>query len=268
MLWPLVVFAAQSNENQAPGRAMARQATEGQETWNTTDHSKHEALQKEFKSGLEITRACLSCHSEAEAQFHKSIHWTWRADPSDTDKQFGKAGNSLNNFCISTNKTADTSCLACHPGWGTSMESGINCLVCHSQKNMNWDEAMDDIQGFLEEGDDESLEIAKEIYAEAFGRFDELCGPYAPVIDIEPSELPGPSEVRNWTSTQYVDALRHDPACPMYNLNFRQLLHVAYKVAAELGEKYIDALNKHQQTIAKNVAENIYNRHIVPLFLE
>lgn len=166
MLWPLVLFAAQTDENQAPGRAMARQATKGQRTWNTTDHSKHEVLQKDFKSGLEITRACLSCHSEAEAQFHKSIHWTWRADSSDTDKQFGKAGNSINNFCISTNKTADKSCLACHPGWGTSLESGINCLVCHSQKDMNWDEAMDDIQGFLEEGDDESKEIAKEIQAE------------------------------------------------------------------------------------------------------
>jgi hypothetical protein len=81
MLWPLMLFAAQIDENQAPGRAMARQAIKGLRTWNTTDHSKHEVLQKDFKSGLEVTRACLSCHSEAEAQFHKSIHWTWRADP-------------------------------------------------------------------------------------------------------------------------------------------------------------------------------------------
>jgi len=176
MLWPQVLSAATSDEGQAPGRTMAQQATKSKNLWNTTDHAKHKALQKDFKSGMEVTQACLSCHSEAEAQFHKSIHWTWLADPSDTDKQLGKSGNSLNNFCISTNKNEDKSCLACHPGWGTSRESGINCLVCHSQKEMNFDEAMDDIKGFLEEGDEESLEIAKEIQdelktaAQAIGR--------------------------------------------------------------------------------------------------
>ena len=103
---------------------------------------------------------------EAEKQFHKTIHWTWLADPSDKGKKFGKAGYSFNNFCISTNKTFDNSCLSCHPGWGTSMQSHVNCLVCHSQKDMNFDEAMTDIKGFLEEGDEESLEIAGEIQAE------------------------------------------------------------------------------------------------------
>jgi octaheme c-type cytochrome (tetrathionate reductase family) len=166
MLWSTVLFAAQSDQNQAPGRAMAQQATKGKKIWNTTDHTKHKALQQNFKSGMEVTQACLSCHSEAESQFHKSIHWTWLADPSDTKKQFGKAGNSLNNFCISTNKTADKSCLACHAGWGTSMQSGINCLVCHSQKELNWDEAVEDIAAFLEAGDQDSLEIAREIQTE------------------------------------------------------------------------------------------------------
>jgi octaheme c-type cytochrome (tetrathionate reductase family) len=166
MLWSQVLIAAQTDEGQAPGRTMAKQATKDKKVWNTTDHSKHKALQKDFKSGREVTQACLSCHSEAQAQFHKTVHWTWLADPSDTAKEFGKAGNSLNNFCISTNKNADKSCLACHPGWGTSMKDGINCLVCHSKKEMNFDEAMEDIKGFLAEGDDESLEIAKEIQAE------------------------------------------------------------------------------------------------------
>jgi octaheme c-type cytochrome (tetrathionate reductase family) len=166
ILWPQGLLAAKSEDSQAPGRTMAQQATKSKNLWNTTDHAKHKALQKDFTSGKEVTRACLSCHSEAQAQFHKSIHWTWLADPSDSDKQFGKSGNSLNNFCISTNKNADKSCLACHPGWGTSRESGVNCLVCHSQTEMNFDEAMDDIKGFLEEGDDESVEIAKEIQAE------------------------------------------------------------------------------------------------------
>lgn len=166
LLLPQMVSATDSNKEQAPGRTMARQATKSKKLWRTTDHAKHEVLQKDFKSGAELTRACISCHSEAEKQFHKTIHWTWLADPSDKDRQYGKAGNSLNNYCISTNKTNDAGCLACHPGWGTSTESPVNCLVCHSKTSMNFDEAMADIQGFLEEDDEESKEIASEIQAE------------------------------------------------------------------------------------------------------
>ena len=166
MLIPSIVFAAGSKEKQAPGRSMAQQATKSKKLWRTTDHSKHKVLQKEFKSGAELTQACISCHSEAEKQFHTTIHWTWLADPADNERQYGKAGNSLNNFCISTNKTDDASCLACHPGWGTSKQSPVNCLVCHSQTSMNFDEAMTDIQGFLEDGDEESAEMAHEIQAE------------------------------------------------------------------------------------------------------
>ena len=166
LLFPALSSAAKSSEDQAPGRAMAQQATKGKKAWNTTDHSRHEVLQQDFKSGMEVTRACLSCHSEAEAQFHKTVHWTWLADPAEKSREYGKAGNSLNNFCISTNKNTDKSCLSCHPGWGNSKESGVNCLVCHSQKEMNFDEAMEDIKGFLSEGDEESVEIAREIQAE------------------------------------------------------------------------------------------------------
>ncbi len=103
-LMPLIASAAQSAAERAPGLSMAQQATKSEEHWITTDHSKHEILQRDFKAGEEITAACISCHSEAEKQFHKTIHWTWLADPSDKARQYGKAGNSLNNFCISTNK--------------------------------------------------------------------------------------------------------------------------------------------------------------------
>ena len=166
MLGSGFAITAQGGEDKAPGRTMADQATKGQHLWNTTDHTRHEVLQQDFKSGMEVTRACLSCHSEAEAQFHKTVHWTWLADPAEKTREYGKGGNSLNNFCISTNKNQDKSCLACHPGWGTSRDSGVNCLVCHSQKEMNFDEAMTDIKGFLAEGDEDSLEIAKEIQGE------------------------------------------------------------------------------------------------------
>ncbi len=136
MLCALVVTPVGSNaaqEEQAPGRKLAHQVIKDRELWDTTDHSKHKVLRQNFKSGSEITRVCLSCHTEAEEQFKKTIHWTWTDPNSAEDPITGKAGHSVNNFCISTNKMKDQMCLDCHPGWRGKSE-GINCLVCHSQK--------------------------------------------------------------------------------------------------------------------------------------
>ena len=114
----------------------------------------------------------------------------------------------------------------------------------------------------------EGLVIAKEIYAEALARMDELCGPYATVIDIDPAKLPSAQEINTWDGQQFAAALRHDQRCPDFNPNLRQLLHVGYKIAAEMGTRFTDALDKYEETIAANVTENIYERHIRPLFLE
>ncbi len=150
-------IASTEEASTAPGRTMARQATKGQRPGITVDHSRLEALNKPFVSGPEITKACLACHTEAESQFHQTIHWTWKAD-----KLKGKAGYSLNNFCISTNKTVDKGCMSCHPGWGNSTEA-VNCLVCHGQKDINWEESFDDLKAFVDSKDPEEKAIAEEI---------------------------------------------------------------------------------------------------------
>jgi len=113
----------------------------------------------------------------------------------------------------------------------------------------------------------EGLEIAKEIYPKALRRFDELCGPYATVIDIDREKLPSPKVVDGWSGEEYANALRHDPSCGEYNPNFRQILHVAYKVAAEMGERYLSALDKFKDVIGRNVTENIYERHLRRIFV-
>jgi octaheme c-type cytochrome (tetrathionate reductase family) len=142
----------------APGRSMAHQATMTYQVWNTVDHSQHEALQKTFENGNQITEACLSCHNDAAEQFKKTIHWTWKFGE---DK--GKAGYSLNNFCISTNKQADKGCFKCHPGWERKTEV-INCLACHGQAEFNFEEAFEDYQVFAADTDDaESVELAQMI---------------------------------------------------------------------------------------------------------
>ena len=112
----------------------------------------------------------------------------------------------------------------------------------------------------------EGLAIAKDVYAAALERFDELCGPYATVIDIDRSRLPSADAVKAWTGEQYASALRHEASCAAYNPNLRQLLHVAYKVAAEMGGRFLGALEALSGAIAPGVTENIHARHIRAVF--
>jgi hypothetical protein len=113
----------------------------------------------------------------------------------------------------------------------------------------------------------EGLAIAKEVYQQALGRFDELCGPYATVIDIDRAKLPSAEQVAGWTGEQYASALRHDPSNRAYNPHLRQLLHVGYKVAAQMGERYTGALRANEAVVAKNVTENIFDRHLKRVFI-
>ena len=87
------------------------------------------------------------------------------------------------------------------------------------------------------------------------------------MIDIDLAKLPSPNEVRGWTSGQYTSALRHVPGAAAYNRSFRQLLHVGFKIAAKMGARYLDLLEANEAVIAKNVTENLYDRHIAPVFL-
>ena len=110
------------------------------------------------------------------------------------------------------------------------------------------------------------LELAKEIYAQALAKKEALCEPYATVIDIDFDQLPSADEVNGWTSEQYVSALTHNQSDPGYNPNVRQLLHVGFKVAAQMGDKYLDALKENKDVIAKCVTGNLLDRHMKPLF--
>ena len=112
----------------------------------------------------------------------------------------------------------------------------------------------------------EGLVAAKYIYAHSLGRKDELCAPYADVIDIDDKKLPTVEEVNAWTGEKFANTLRHIPGHPDYNPNFRQLIHVAYKVAAEMGTNYTGLLEKHAEVIGMCVEENIYERHLKRLF--
>ncbi|HEY2821892.1 MAG TPA: tagaturonate epimerase family protein, partial [Candidatus Acidoferrum sp.] len=125
---------------------------------------------------------------------------------------------------------------------------------------------LEELIGLAEAGGD-GLALAKEIYAQAYDQREVLCAPYSAVIDIDPQRLPPASTVEKWTSNQFVAALRHDQSNPAFNSHLRQLLHVGFKVAAKLGRRYLDLLEKFEPVVAKNVTENLFERHIRPVFL-
>ncbi|MEO8595312.1 MAG: tagaturonate epimerase family protein [Candidatus Solibacter sp.] len=125
---------------------------------------------------------------------------------------------------------------------------------------------LEELIGLAEAGGD-GLELAKKVYAKAFENREALCEPYAAVIDIDPAKLPGPAAVNHWTSQQYTSALRHDQTNRGFNADFRQLLHVGFKVAAKMGDQYLHMLDVCEASISRNVTTNLFDRHIVPLFL-
>lgn len=114
--------------------------------------------------------------------------------------------------------------------------------------------------------DAKALELAKKIAISALGRMEELCIPYATVIDINPAKLPTAQQISSWNGEQYARALRHNQQDPLYNPDFRQLVHVSYKIAAELAPDFYAALERNADVVALQVKENILDRHIARLF--
>ena len=114
--------------------------------------------------------------------------------------------------------------------------------------------------------DPEALKLAKKIYRIALTRMDELTVPYATVIDVDKSKLPEPETVDGWDAQTFAKTLRHDESEPLYNPSFRQLIHVSFKVAAELKDEYIPALERSEAVIGREIEANIGERHVRRLF--
>lgn len=126
---------------------------------------------------------------------------------------------------------------------------------------------LEEVIGLCEAGGD-GLELAKEIYAYALAHVDELCGPYASVIDIDRSQLPTSDVVSRWSGADLASAIRHIPGHAGFNAHIRQLLHVSFKVAAKAGDRYTNLLKSNEQIVAQQVTANLFERHMAPLFLD
>jgi tagaturonate epimerase len=124
---------------------------------------------------------------------------------------------------------------------------------------------LEEVIGLAESGG-KALEFVKEIYYKSLEKTEELCAPYSDVIDINISMLPSKHVVSHWDSKKFAGSLRHIPGNKDYNPNMRQLIHVAYKLAALRMEEYFKLLKENEKIVAKCVYENMYDRHICRLF--
>ena len=103
----------------------------------TADHTKFEILQQDFATAPEVTKACLTCHTNASQQMMKTTHWTW-SFKTKSGRKSGKY-HVVNNFCVAV-QSNEPRCTSCHTGYGWkntkfdfNKEENVDCLVCHDQ---------------------------------------------------------------------------------------------------------------------------------------
>lgn len=199
-------------------------------------------------------------------RFNKGVDYV--GDLRQFEKEFDE-DLSVIAFAIREFGLSDTLKLSVHSGSDKfSIYPIINRLIKKHDAGLHVKTAgttwLEEVIGLAESGG-EGLEMVKEIYAQAHDHFADLAAPYSTVIDIDPARLPSPKAVNGWSSAQYANALRHVESHPEYNPHFRQLLHVGFKVAAGMGQRFTGALEANEGIVARHVTENLLNRHLLPI---
>jgi hypothetical protein len=200
-------------------------------------------------------------------RFNKGVDYV--GDLAQFEKEFAE-DLSVIAFAIREFELAETLKLSVHSGSDKfSIYPIINRLIKKHDAGLHVKTAgttwLEEVIGLAESGA-EALTLVKDVYAQAHEHFAELAAPYSTVIDIDPDKLPDPKLVRNWSSEQYADALRHVESSPHYNPHFRQLLHVGFKVAAGMGNRFTGALEANEEIVGRNVTKNLFERHLLPIF--
>ena len=124
---------------------------------------------------------------------------------------------------------------------------------------------LEEVIGLAEAGG-AGLAFVQELYAAAREQIDALTEPYAPVLDIDRKALPSVEETAAWRSEDFIKALAHDRSEPSYNPSLRQLFHVAFKLAAQRGDRYHALLQQHAAIVNRRVYDNLYRKHILQVF--
>jgi tagaturonate epimerase len=200
-------------------------------------------------------------------RFNKGVDYV--GDLAQFEKEFDE-DLSVVAFAVREFGLADTLKLSVHSGSDKfSIYPIINRLIKKHNAGLHVKTAgttgLAELIGLAESGG-AGLALVKEVYAQAHDHFAELVAPYSTVIDIDPSKLPDPKSAMGWSSAQFVDTLRHVDSSPRYNPDFRQLLHVGFKVAAGMGKRFTCALEANKEIVGRNVTENLFERHLQPIF--
>ena len=200
-------------------------------------------------------------------RFNKGVDYV--GDLAQFEQEFDQ-DLSVIDFAIREFGLADTLKLSVHSGSDKfSIYPVINRLIKRHNAGLHVKTAgttwLEEVIGLAESGG-EGLALVKKVYIEAHDHFAELAAPYRSVIDIDSRKLPDPGLVKDWSSAEYAGALRHIEGSPNYNPDFRQLLHVGFKVAAGMGKRFSEALEANEQIVEKNVTENLFCRHRQPIF--
>lgn len=80
----------------------------------TANHAAYEILQQDFETASDVTRACLTCHNQADEQLHATAHWNWEFEHPETGQLLGKRHIIDNNVLDITENQAY--CGSCHFG--------------------------------------------------------------------------------------------------------------------------------------------------------
>ncbi len=201
-------------------------------------------------------------------RFNKGVDY--EGDLTGFEKEFNE-DLAVINFAVNQYGLPDTLKLSVHSGSDKfSIYAPIRRALARFGSGLHIKTAgttwLEEVIGLAEAGGD-GLSLAREIYAGALARAQELCAPYASVIDIDFKKLPSTAIVNGWSAEQFTSALRHDQSNPAFNPHLRQLIHVGYKIAAGMGSRYLDTLQQHEDLVAKNVTANLYERHLKPLLV-
>ncbi|MEJ2005504.1 MAG: tagaturonate epimerase family protein, partial [Cyclobacteriaceae bacterium] len=124
---------------------------------------------------------------------------------------------------------------------------------------------LEEVIGLAESGE---TAYVSDLYTQALSRFEELTGAYKDVIDIDFDKLPGAEDFSRLDGKSMAAVIRHDSSKPGYDRNVRQLMHTAYKIAAENKEELLKKIDSHHEKIGEGVYDNLLNKHLVPLFYE
>lgn len=110
----------------------------------SVDHGKFEVLNGPFSKPQDVTKTCVSCHTERHHEVMQSSHWNWDRIEYIEGRGIRKVGkkNILNNYCIGISGN-EQACNRCHIGYGYGDESfdfknpyNVDCLACHDRSNL------------------------------------------------------------------------------------------------------------------------------------